>query len=106
MLDTGSQVSTVSEESYYRHLQALCKIREGPTLFRMSAAIGTDIPYSGFIVADLKVQNQTVERAILFVVKKIPIGSRPILIGMNVLQHLPMFKNFLGSSHEESVGYA
>ena len=58
------------------------------------------------LFADLKVQNQTVERAILFVVKKSPIGSRPILIGMDVLQHLPMFKNFLGLSHEESMGYA
>ena len=87
LLDTGSQVSTVSEDFFHQSLQPVCHVRQGPTSFKMVAANGTNIPYSGFVLADIKIRGRTVKEAILFVVKHTPRGSPPALLGMNVLQH-------------------
>ncbi|GFS23840.1 Pol polyprotein [Elysia marginata] len=87
LIDTGSQVSTVSEAFYQRNLRPQCEARSAPVSFKMVAANGTHIPYSGFIVADLSVHGVMIKEAILFIVKDTPANSPPVLLGMNVLQH-------------------
>lgn len=106
LLDTGSQVSPVSKEFYNRRLRPVCRIQNGPTMFRMSAANGTDIPYLDFIVADVRLQNQTIKDAIIFVVKKIALSSKPILLGVTVLQHLSRFRSIRQDPQNESSGFA
>jgi len=91
LLDTGAQVSTMSPGAY-QTLASVLPLQDGPRSFRMVAANGTDIPYSGFIVADVAVQGSTVEQVVILVLKSSPPNAPPVTLGMNVLQHLPSFR--------------
>ncbi|GFO24499.1 hypothetical protein PoB_005100400 [Plakobranchus ocellatus] len=57
--------------------------------FKLTAANGLDIPMSGYLVADVMVNGQVVENAVVMVLKDQPGKGATCLLGMNVLQHIP-----------------
>ena len=65
LCDTGAQVSTMNPDVWSK-MSHLYPLQEPPAFFRMSAANGTDIPYLGFVMMDLVVDDTTVKDAILF----------------------------------------
>ena len=89
LLDTGSQVSIVSEQ--------FCKTRLGSATPQISksksvcltAANGTNLLHSGCFTTNLKVLGTTIKNSIIFVTKDL--DRTNCILGMNVLKHLPMF---------------
>ena len=56
LVDTGSQVSTISESFFNEHLLGNRNIRfQGGNWFPLSAANGLEIPYLGVALVDLEV---------------------------------------------------
>ena len=95
-VDTGSQVSLVSQTFYEEHLERRCgKLEDSPRWFRMTAANGLDIPYAGYVVAPrLEVDGVPMQDKVIFVTGRLPIPEESsILLGMNILQDLPRFSN-------------
>ena len=90
LLDTGAQVSTMSEE-VWATMTSKHPIQKAPVFFKMSAANGTDIPYRGFIVADVEVTDCVVSDAVIFVVPSFGSSSQ-VILGMNILKNLPEFQ--------------
>ena len=91
LLDTGSQVSFVTEAFYKAHLQ-----RDGHLLrsahhwLTIRAADGLQIPYVGYFEATVAVAGTIVEDRAILVVRDS--GQQlPGLLGMNVLTHIPRF---------------
>ena len=70
LLDTGAQVSTVTEIFYQQNLRPVCSVQSGPATFKMIAANGSHIPYSGFVIADVRVKGMLIRYVIMFVIKK------------------------------------
>ncbi|GFO26979.1 Pol polyprotein [Plakobranchus ocellatus] len=88
MVDTGSQVTTVSEDLVRRWHRS--SVQPLPlSSFKLTAANGLYISMSGYLVADVKVNGQVVENAVVMVLKDQPGKGATCLLGMNVLQHIP-----------------
>ena len=104
LLDTGAQVSTVTEKFYQQNLRTACSIQPGPATFKIIAANGSYIPYSGFVIADVTVKGMLIRDVIMFVIKESSRGAPPALLGMNILQRLPEFK-FLHQSSLNGVPF-
>jgi len=90
LLDTGSEVSTVTESWFKRHFPPSA-LREVKWL-TLRGAHGLEIPYSGTIEADVVLQGQTIQNVLLLVVKDPSTTAMlqrkqasPALFGMNVL---------------------
>ena len=106
LLDTGAQVSTVTEKFYQQNLRTVCSIQPGPATFKMIAANGSYIPYSGFVIADVRVKGMLIRDVIMFIIKESSRGAPPALLGMNVLQRLPEFKFLHQSSLNDVCRFA
>ena len=85
LVDTGAQVSTMTAEAYTQ-VAHLFQLEEGPDSFKMLAANGTDIPYLGFVVADVEVEGRCIPNSIIFILKYASPTSPPIILGMNILK--------------------
>lgn len=93
MIDTGSTVSTVSNDFYTNHLRhlELHPIRE---LLEVECADGQQLPYYGYIEANIQSTGipQSLEQPLnfpLLVVSTSNYNSQvPLLIGTNILQHM------------------
>ncbi|CAC5386521.1 unnamed protein product [Mytilus coruscus] len=59
LLDTGAQVSTITESFYRNHIPELGDLIDITYMLRISAANGGDIPYIGYIECDLKALGYT-----------------------------------------------
>ena len=94
LLDTRAQVSTVTEKFYQQNLRPVISIQPGPATFKIIAANGSYIPASGFVIADFRIKGMLIREVIMFVIKESSRGAPPSLLGMNVLQRLPVFKFF------------
>ena len=104
LLDTGAQVSTIREDDW-RKMESGRPLQQAPAYFKMSAANGTNIPYKGFVVSDVKVGEQVVRDVILFVVPKTCNPVCPVILGMNCLKHLPVYQMRL-STGPKTTGIA
>ena len=87
LVDTGSQVSTITESFYKRHLQPRGRELYNQDLhLHLTAANGLEIPYSGYLLADATIAGQVVKDRAFLIIRDPPGGSRqPCLLGMNVL---------------------
>ena len=91
LLDTGSTVSTVSEQFYKDHCShlALHPIKD---FLRIECADGQLLPYLGYVVADVGLPSaglKTHKSVILLVVPNTEYNRRvPLLLGTNVLRSL------------------
>ena len=91
LLDSGSQVSFVTEAFFKRAIQPQGhELRSARNWLTIRAADGLDVPYVGYFETDVCVAGQVVaDRAILVV--RDASQSLPGLLGMNVLAHIPRF---------------
>ncbi|KAI8776913.1 Transposon Ty3-I Gag-Pol poly [Biomphalaria glabrata] len=86
MVDTGSQVSTVTESFFFRHFQGSVKALQ-PADIRLTAANGLLIPFVGYFVATISVGDQVLaDKA--FLVLRDSGSSTQCILGMNVLQDI------------------
>ena len=96
LLDSGAQVSTITESFYREHLLPLGQpILDTTTWMKISAANGTNIPYVGYIELDVVLLGQHIPRVGFLVVKDSQNAEdfaekqrRPGIIGCNILQKL------------------
>ena len=87
LVDTGSQVTIVSEGLYRRYLQQpSCLAFQ----FRLTAANGSAIPTIGCFVTDIVHQEQRVPGVVVVIVPDTP-GQPDCILGTNFLSHLSQF---------------
>ena len=91
LLDSGSQVSFVTEAFFKRAIEPQGhELRSARNWLTIRAADGLEVPYVGYFETDVCVAGQVVaDRAILVV--RDSGQSLPGLLGMNVLANIPRF---------------
>lgn len=91
LLDTGSSVSTVTQQFYETHLAHL-ELQQLDQLLRIECADGQHLPYQGYIQAEVEVPElgQGIKQScLLLVVPTTTYGSStPVLLGTNFLSAL------------------
>ncbi|KAK7483472.1 hypothetical protein BaRGS_00025271, partial [Batillaria attramentaria] len=90
LIDTGSQVTTVTENFYCQYLKDSSSIQPAQFL-TLRAANGLEVPYVGIVVVDLVAFGQTLEAVPVLVTKDCGNPEKlrvPVLLGMNVLQQI------------------
>ena len=91
IMDTGSVVTTLSEGLYHELMEGQ-DLSPVPSVMRLVAANGLDLPLLGYFYCDVKVNGVLVEEAVILVTKDRSGCSSPkCLIGMNILKKLPGF---------------
>ena len=112
LLDTGAQVSTITEAFYCEHLLPLGQpILDTTNWMKITAANGTVIPYVGYIELDVVLMGHTIPKVGFLVVKDpqdeedlVEKQRRPGIIGSNILQRLHQQLNSeFGASYLDSV---
>lgn len=110
LIDTGSQVTTLTESYFKKHFET-----EGPMVyppiqkFNLVAANGLVIPYIGYIEVDLNICGKVIPKRGVLIVKDSNGSSYPGLIGMNVIKECREFlmtktgDDYLGSESEVQV---
>ena len=95
VIDSGSEVSTVTESFFYSHLyKADIPLHSSNDWLKLTAANGLAIPYLGYLEADVEVCGTVLPRRGVLVIKDPPGTSSnkklaiPGLLGMNVLSCL------------------
>ena len=104
LLDTGSQVSTLSDAVFQRYFHDKVDANNLTSPFiRLVAANGLDIPYQGVVELDIKLMGTQLEKAVFFILKPSAAQTTPNIIGMNILRRCnhPFF-NSAHSSPPES----
>lgn len=92
LIDTGSQVTTLTESYFKKHFET-----SGPTMyppiqkFNLVAANGLVIPYIGYIEVDLNICGKVIPKRGVLIVKDSNGSSCPGLIGMNVIKECKDF---------------
>ena len=91
LLDTGAQVSTVSEAFYKKHLSTIA-LSDTTRILKLSAANKLQIPYLGYIEVDLKIKD-CVFTHVGMLVERVTTAGDPIqvVLGCNVLQSVRTF---------------
>ena len=87
MVDTGSQVTTITAECFQQSFpqSALKEIN----WLKLSAANGTEIPYSGYFETDVMIAGRNSPKRGILVTNSTHGPRYPVLLGMNVLRDLP-----------------
>lgn len=88
LLDTGSQVSTITEKFFYEHLGGQDKdVLSTTGWLKLTAANGLDIPYKGYLELEVEAMGMNIPHCGFLVVKDLhdSRGSAPGIIGMNVI---------------------
>ena len=85
LMDTGSNVTTISEEMFRCHFQDRLHLHPNDMYFRLRGVNGEELPMVGYLVADLTVGSEVIPAAVIMVVSN-PIS--PCLVGMNVLRRM------------------
>ena len=83
LLDTGSQV-TLMQQSMFDEYFAPSKLGKDPLVFKLRAANGLDIPYTGYAVLDLELEGVKIPGRGVVIVKD-EHCTQPLIIGMNVV---------------------
>ncbi|PIK44051.1 hypothetical protein BSL78_19097 [Apostichopus japonicus] len=83
VIDTGSQVTIIPEQTFQEYLGHLPL--EQLNWLNLRAANNTDIPYTGFFLSDVQLGGITIPERGILVVRLAKPGC--MLIGMNVLNH-------------------
>lgn len=87
LIDTGSQVTTLSESYFKEHFESnRLKVQQPIPKFNLVAANGLTIPYIGYIEVDLQICGQKIANRGVLIVKDTDSKSWPGLIGMNIIK--------------------
>ena len=84
-VDTGSDVTTMTEECFLRSFAGIPLKQLG--WLTITAANGGDLPYIGYFVADVQIDDVLVRSRGILVVRVTK--DVPVLLGMNVIEELP-----------------
>lgn len=88
LVDTGSQVSTISESFFDRFMRSQGVTLQEIRYLNLRAANGIEIPYVGCLETDVTVNGHVFKDQAIFIVKDNPfVGDIPGILGMNILQH-------------------
>ncbi len=102
IVDTGSQVTTITENFYTKWMKGKDHRLRSDTCMRLTAANGLTIPYCGYFLADVVVAGHRLKQVGVFVTKhnlETNVSNIPCLLGMNILGQLPEFlTNIVGST--------
>lgn len=92
LIDTGSQVSLVSERVFAKFSR---NVRSVPLTMKVTAANGSEIPYDGYFESDVIVWGQLVRKKVFLVGKESASSqsSEDVIIGMNILSELKEFES-------------
>ena len=102
LLDTGSEVSTISESFYHNHLSNL-EINTQKTL-RLEAANNIQIPYLGYIEVDIELFGCTFLNVGFLVSKgNDAVDTTNGILGCNILNHIHSFMKEERVNYENSV---
>lgn len=88
VLDTGSNVTTVSEQFVKEHLQHLVRPKQDLFWLNLKAANKSSIPIVGYIMVDIHIFKTLIQRVGLLIVKTEPTPGVPCLLGMNIIKHV------------------
>ena len=90
LLDTGSQVTTLSESFFNQNLRDTLHLNASSTWLTLTAANGLEIPKLGYLVTTVEVDGETVNDGVVMVTRDHASGTEtmPCILGMNVLQRL------------------
>lgn len=96
LVDTGSEVSTITESFFEQHLKPLgAEILRNTQWLQLKAANGIDIPYVGYMQLDVKIGDTVFPTKGVLIVKDSPDSvmrqrklATPGLLGMNILADL------------------
>lgn len=81
LLDTESQVTTLSESFYTKHFSSI-PLKDCWSLLRIESAGGQSIPYRGYFVASVRIEGiEDMDVPILVVEDTIYHSSVPFLVG-------------------------
>lgn len=87
LVDTGSQVTTLTESFFRKYFDADGTTVHAPIQkFNLVAANGLEIPYIGYIEADLNICGKVIPKRGILIVKDHGVPTCPGLIGMNVIK--------------------
>ena len=87
LVDTGSQVSLISEAFFRQHIQPSgCNLRSATNWLTIRGVDGLKVPYIGYFKKDITVSGMTVPNRAVLVVRDTEYKRRtPGLLGMNIL---------------------
>ncbi|GFN89078.1 Pol polyprotein [Plakobranchus ocellatus] len=89
VVDTGSQVSNVTESYYLQHVEPRGRKMKRDLRPRLTAANGVELPYTGYLVATITIAKQVILERVFLVIKDPPRGTkRHCLLGMKVLKEI------------------
>ena len=105
LVDTGSQVSMISEGLFREIFGSEEKVKDVGPLLRITAANGLEVPYVGYIEVDIAVEGRTIAGCGLLVRRDTPATSRVerVILGMNILREVGL--EFQGKS-PDVLGFA
>ncbi|GFR94599.1 Pol polyprotein [Elysia marginata] len=104
VITTGSQVSTINECSFRRHLQPHGRELERDLCPRLTASNGLDIQKSSYILDDVFIAGRAIPDRVFLIIKDPPGGSRkPCLLGMNIIGGMSGWAGKVNRQPEEEV---
>ena len=111
LLDSGSQVTTVSENFFRENILPTGVAFQEGNWFKVNGANGLDIPYSGLSFMDITIDGITVSEVGVLIMKDTSetVAQRqqiPGLIGTNVLCRLPQFREVLKLGNKDKTQFA
>lgn len=100
LVDTGSQVTSITSEFFEEHLRHHTKAPEPVHWLKVIATNNMQVPYDGYFAADVKFRDQIVkDRGILISCSPRTI---PGLLGTNVLKLIPEFAALLETARAQA----
>lgn len=93
LLDTGSEVTTITDSYFRKHFKDGQPSLSGATWVRLTAANGLEIPVVGCLQADIVCMRKTLPGKCIFVLKDTTptteeVTGVPGILGMNVIAEL------------------
>lgn len=88
LLDTGSQVSTISESFFRQHLGGDDEdMLSTAGWLKLTATNGLDIPYLGYLELEVETMGRKIPNCGFLVVKDPPLASKAVscIVGMNII---------------------
>lgn len=100
LIDTGSMVTLVTESFYREKLKPTLGNLNSKTVLQLRGANGLEIPYIGFVTADVEIGGVIVPGCGIFITKETEATTAmqrevPALIGTNVLGLVPHYQPIL-----------
>ena len=111
LLDTGSQITAVSEQFFVQYIQPTGVTYKEGKWFTLTGANGLEIPYVGMVIMDVKVDGTVVHGVGILVTKDSQEmaavqGGIPGILGTNVLKHIPKYESlFVSDDDPANVAY-